>query len=296
MISEKGTGTWQVAGYLFVSPALFLIAVFFIVPVFIAFLLSFSDFDIYALGNLDNLRFVGIRNYIDLLGNPLFWTALGNTFYFVAIGGPFSVLISLGAALLISSKLVRFKTLFRTVFFLPVVTTLVAVAVMWRYLYHPRYGLLNYALDGLGIDPVDWLGDPVLAMPAIILMAAWKNFGYNMIIFVAGLQSIPDSLYEAARTDGANRWQQLRYVTIPMLAPTFLFVGIITMIGYFQLFAEPYVMTQGGPSNATLSVVLFMYEQGFRWWNLGSAAAIAFVLFVVILAMTLLQLRLQRGR
>jgi multiple sugar transport system permease protein len=177
-----------------------------------------------------------------------------------------------------------------------VVTTLVAVAVMWRYLYHPRYGLLNYAPDGLGIDPVDWLGDPVLAMPAIILMAAWKNFGYNMIIFVAGLQSIPDSLYEAARTDGANRWQQLRYVTIPMLAPTFLFVGIITMIGYFQLFAEPYVMTQGGPSNATLSVVLFMYEQGFRWWNLGSAAAIAFVLFVVILAMTLLQLRLQRGR
>ena len=117
-----------------------------------------------------------------------------------------------------------------------------------------------------------------------------------MIIFVAGLQSIPDSLYEAARMDGANRWQQLRYVTIPMLAPTFLFVGIITMIGYFQLFAEPYIMTQGGPSNATLSVVLFMYEQGFRWWNLGSAAAIAFVLFVVILAVTLLQLRLQRGR
>jgi len=296
MISERETKTWQVAGYVLVSPALFLIAVFFIVPVFIAFLLSFSDFDIYALGNLDNLRFVGIRNYIDLLGNPLFWTALGNTFYFVAIGGPFSVLISLGAALLIGSKLVRFKTLFRTVFFLPVVTTLVAIAVMWRYLYHPRYGLLNYALDGLGIDPIDWLGDPVLAMPAIILMAAWKNFGYNMIIFVAGLQSIPDSLYEAARMDGANRWQQLRYVTIPMLAPTFLFVGIITMIGYFQLFAEPYIMTQGGPSNATLSVVLFMYEQGFRWWNLGSAAAIAFVLFVVILAVTLLQLRLQRGR
>jgi multiple sugar transport system permease protein len=296
MISERETKTWQVAGYVLVSPALFLIAVFFIVPVFIAFLLSFSDFDIYALGNLDNLRFVGIRNYIDLLGNPLFWTALGNTFYFVAIGGPFSVLISLGAALLIGSKLVRFKTLFRTVFFLPVVTTLVAVAVMWRYLYHPRYGLLNYALDGLGIDPIDWLGDPVLAMPAIILMAAWKNFGYNMIIFVAGLQSIPDSLYEAARMDGANRWQQFRYVTIPMLAPTFLFVGVITMIGYFQLFAEPYVMTQGGPSNATLSVVLFMYEQGFRWWNLGSAAAIAFVLFAVILAVTLLQLRLQRGR
>ncbi|MBK8907775.1 MAG: sugar ABC transporter permease [Rhodospirillales bacterium] len=291
-----GAAPWRQAGALFVSPALLLILVFFIVPVFIALLLSFSDFDIYALGNLEHLRFIGLRNYTDLFGNPLFWTALWNTVYFVVIGGPLSMFVSLGAALLISSKLVRFKTLFRTVFFLPVVTTLVAVAVMWRYLYHPRYGLLNYALDGLGIEPIDWLGDPFWAMPAIILMAAWKNFGYNMIIFLAGLQSIPDSLYEAARIDGANRWQQFWHVTLPMLAPTFLFVAIITMIGYFQLFAEPYVMTQGGPSNATLSVVLFMYEQGFRWWNLGSAAAIAFVLFAIILAVTLIQLRLQGAR
>ncbi|MCW5698574.1 MAG: sugar ABC transporter permease [Rhodospirillales bacterium] len=284
------------AGYFFVAPALLLIAVFFVFPVFSAFLLSFTDFDIYSLGNIEYLRFVGIDNYINLFGNSRFWTALGNTFYFVAVGGPLSVLVSLGAALLINSKLVRLKTLFRTVYFLPVVTTLVAVAVMWRYLYHPRYGLLNFALSGIGIEPIDWLGDPFWAMPAIILMAAWKNFGYNMIIFLAGLQSIPDSLYEAARVDGANRWHQFRYVTLPMLAPTFLFVGIITMIGYFQLFAEPYVMTQGGPSNATLSVVLFMYEEGFRWWNLGNAAAIAFVLFVIILAVTLLQLRLQRER
>ncbi|MGH6915584.1 MAG: carbohydrate ABC transporter permease, partial [Geminicoccales bacterium] len=154
--------------------------------------------------------------------------------------------------------------------------------------------LLNYALGFFGIDPVDWLGDPRFAMPAIILMAVWKNFGYNMIIFLAGLQSIPESLYEAARIDGANRWQQLRHVTVPMLAPTFLFVGLITMIGYLQLFAEPYVMTQGGPSDSTLSVVLLMYEQGFRWWNLGYAAAIAFLLFTIILAGTVLQLRLRR--
>lgn len=292
----RGPAPWRQAGALFVSPALLLILVFFIVPVFIALLLSFSDFDIYALGSLEYLRFIGLRNYIELFQNPLFWTALGNTVYFVVIGGPLSMVVSLGAALLISSKLVKFKTLFRTVFFLPVVTTLVAVAVMWRYLYHPRYGLLNYALGGLGIEPIDWLGDPFWAMPAIILMAVWKNFGYNMIIFLAGLQSIPDSLYEAARIDGANRWRQFWHVTLPMLAPTFLFVAIITMIGYFQLFAEPYVMTQGGPSNATLSVVLFMYEQGFRWWNLGSAAAIAFVLFAIILAVTLIQLRLQRVR
>lgn len=292
----RGPAPWRQAGALFVSPALLLILVFFIVPVFIALLLSFSDFDIYALGSLEYLRFIGLRNYIELFQNPLFWTALGNTVYFVVIGGPLSMVVSLGAALLIGSKLVKFKTLFRTVFFLPVVTTLVAVAVMWRYLYHPRYGLLNYALGGLGIEPIDWLGDPFWAMPAIILMAVWKNFGYNMIIFLAGLQSIPDLLYEAARIDGANRWRQFWHVTLPMLAPTFLFVAIITMIGYFQLFAEPYVMTQGGPSNATLSVVLFMYEQGFRWWNLGSAAAIAFVLFAIILAVTLIQLRLQRVR
>lgn len=291
-----GAAPWRQAGALFVSPALLLILVFFIVPVFIALLLSFSDFDIYALGNLEHLRFIGLRNYTDLFGNPLFWTALWNTVYFVVIGGPLSMFVSLGAALLISSKLVRFKTLFRTVFFLPVVTTLVAVAVMWRYLYHPRYGLLNYALDGLGIEPIDWLGDPFWAMPAIILMAAWKNFGYNMIIFLAGLQSIPDSLYEAARIDGANRWQQFWHVTLPMLAPTFLFVAIITMIGYFQLFAEPYVMTQGGPLGSTRSLVLLMYEEGFRWWRMGQAATIAVLLFFLTLAGTLLQLRLQRGR
>lgn len=150
------------AGYFFVAPALLLIAVFFVFPVFSAFLLSFTDFDIYSLGNIEYLRFVGIDNYINLFGNSRFWTALGNTFYFVAVGGPLSVLVSLGAALLINSKLVRLKTLFRTVYFLPVVTTLVAVAVMWRYLYHPRYGLLNFALSGIGIEPIDWLGDPFL--------------------------------------------------------------------------------------------------------------------------------------
>jgi multiple sugar transport system permease protein len=187
------------------------------------------------------------------------------------------------------------KGLFRTVFFVPVVTTLVAVAVVWRYLYHPRYGALNYGLHFLGIAPVDWLGDPRWAMPAIILMATWKNFGFNMIIFVAGLLNIPENLYAAARIDGASAWQQFRRVTLPMLAPTVAFVTLITMIGYFQLFAEPYVMTQGGPADATLSIVLLMYEEGFRWWNIGYAAAIAFVLFAIILAATSLQLRLGRA-
>jgi multiple sugar transport system permease protein len=279
----------------FVAPALSLILVFFVLPVLASLLLSFTDFDIYAIADLANLRVIGTGNYARLLETPLFWTALRNTLYFVLVGGPLSIAVSLAAAMLINSRALRLKGFFRTVLFLPVVTTLVAVAVVWRYLYHPRQGLLNYGLALIGIAPVDWLGDPGWAMPAIILMAVWKNFGFNMIIFVAGLQSIPERLYEAARLDGAGGWQQFRHVTLPMLAPTFLFVTVITMVGYFQLFAEPYVMTRGGPANSTLSIVLFMYEQGFRWWNMGYAAAVAFVLFAIILGVTLVQLRYRRG-
>jgi multiple sugar transport system permease protein len=174
------------------------------------------------------------------------------------------------------------------------VTTLVAVAIVWRYLYHPQYGLFNYALGWIGIGPIDWLGDPRWSMPAIILLAVWKNFGYNMLIFIAGMQTIPRELYEAADLDGAGALRQFRHVTLPMLAPTFLFVGVITMIGYFQLFAEPYVMTAGGPLRSTTSLVLLMYEEGFRWWRMGTAAAVAFILFAIILVWTLIQFRLQR--
>jgi multiple sugar transport system permease protein len=279
---------------LFLAPALTAIGIFFFLPVLAAFVLSFTDFDIYALASFDNARLVGLRNYVQLFQDPLFWTALKNTVYFLVVGGPLSIAVSLGAALLVHSRLARWKPVFRFVYFAPVVTTLVAVAIVWRFIYHPRFGLLNYVLSLAGIGPIDWLGDPGWAMPAIILLAVWKNFGYNMIIFIAGLQNIPDSLYEAAGIDGAGGWQQFWRITVPMLAPTTLFVTIITMIGYFQLFAEPYVMTQGGPMKSTLSMVLLMYEQGFRWWNMGYAAALAFVLFAFILAGSLLQSRLQR--
>ncbi|RIK72369.1 sugar ABC transporter permease [candidate division KSB1 bacterium] len=282
------------AAYFFLAPALIPIFVFFFVPALAAFLLSFTDFDIYSLGNFEYARFVGLKNYRQLLDDPLFWKSMANTFYYVLIGGPLSIAASLGTALLLNSKLVRFRSFFQTVYFAPVVTTLVAVAVVWRFLYHPRFGLLNYTLSFFGIAPIDWLGDPVWAMPAIILMSIWKNFGYNMIIFVAGLQNIPTQLYEAARMDGANAWQQFKSITLPMLAPTTVFVSIIAMIGNFQLFTEPYVMTQGGPVNSTLSIVLLMYQQGFRWWNLGYSAAIAFVLFGVILLGSLIQARLQK--
>jgi len=283
------------SAYLFLAPALSAIALFFVVPVLAALVMSFTDFDIYALADFDMLRFVGLRNYAELIDNPLFWKALSNTFYFVLVGGPLSVVVSLGAALLVNARLARFKSLFRTVYFLPVVTTLVAVAVMWRYFYHPRFGLLNYMLSFVGVDPIDWLGDPGWAMPAIIILAIWKNFGYNMLIFVAGLQNIPDQLYEAARIDGAGFIQTFREITLPMLAPTTVFIVVITMIGYFQLFAEPYVMTQGGPLYSTFSIVMLMYDQGFRWWDMGYAAAVAFVLFFLILLGTIVQLRIQRA-
>ena len=286
----------QQAGYLFLAPALLLIGVFFFLPVAAALVLSFTDYDIYALGDAANARWVALDNYARLLRTPLFWAALKNTFYFALVGGPLSIAASLAAALLVNARATRLKGLFRTIYFIPFVTTLVAVAIVWRYLYHPRYGLLNYFLGFLNLGPIDWLGDPRWAMPAIILLAVWKNFGYNMLIFIAGLQSIPEELYEAAHLDGASAVQRFRHVTLPMLGPTLLFVGVITMIGYFQLFAEPYVMTQGGPLRSTTSVVLLMYEEGFRWWRMGYAAAIAFVLFVVILVFTLIQFRLQRDR
>ena len=292
---------WQTgearAAAMFLAPALILLVGFFFIPVIASLLLSVTDFDIYALGDVNNVRFVGLKNYAELLNAPIFWKALRNTLFFAFIGGPLTVAASLSAALLVNAKVARWKGLFRTIFFAPVVTTLVAVAIVWRYLYHPRFGLLNQMLGTFGIEPIDWLGDPRFAMPAIILLAVWKNFGYNMIIFVAGLQGIPEELYEAARIDGAGPWQQFRFITIPMLAPTFLFVGIVTAIGYFQLFAEPYVMTpDGGPLDSTLSVVMLMYEQGFRWWNMGYAASVAFVLFAIIAVATAIQFGIQRAR
>ena len=282
------------AAWCFVAPALLVIAVFFFLPVFAALAMSFTDFDIYALADSRNMRLVGLQNYAQLLQTPLFWQAFGNTLYFVVVGVPLSITVSFGAALLLNSRLIKFRAFFRTALFAPVVTTLVAVAVIWRYVFHPHYGLLNYTLGRIGIPPIDWLGDPHWAMPAIIVFAVWKNFGYNMIILLAGLQSIPEQLYEAARIDGASMWQQFRHVTLPMLAPIVTMVNILTIAGYFQLFAEPYVMTQGGPLQSTVSVLYFMYEEGFKWWNLGSASAVAFVLFLFIFGVTAVQLRLAR--
>ncbi len=285
-----------VAGWMFVAPALLVLGLFFALPVAAALLLSLTDFDLYALADPAHLRFVALDNYLELLRTPIFWKALGNTAYFVVVGVPLSIAVSLAAALLLDSQLAWAKAFFRTALFAPVVTTLVAVAVIWRYLFHASYGLVNWTLGFVGVSPVDWLGDPRWAMPTIIGFAVWKNFGYNMVILLAGLQAIPRELYEAARIDGASPWRQLVHITLPALGPVLLLVSVITVSGYFQLFAEPYVMTRGDPLQSTVSVLYFMFEEGFRWWNLGRASAVAFILFLVILAATTLLLRIGRRR
>ena len=284
----------RTAGWVFAGPALLAIGLFFALPALASLVLSFTDFDIYALADRANLRFVGFGNYVELLQKPLFWKAMGNTLWFVVFGVPTIVVASLAAALMVNSRMLKWRPVWRVALFAPFVTTLVATAVVWNYLLHTRYGLINYGLGKLGIEPVDWLGSPSTSLPAILLFVAWKTFGYNMVIFLAALQSVSGDLLDAARVDGAGWWTRLRHVTLPAIAPTVLLVSILTVAGMFQLFAEPYVMTQGGPEQSTVSVLYFMYEEGFKWWNLGSGAAVAFILFLCILAVTLVQLRVAR--
>lgn len=284
------------AGWAFVTPALLLISAFFLLPVVAGLLLSVTDFDLYGIANLSTVRFIGAGNYSQLLHSSVFWHAFFNTTVFVVVGGPLTVVAALGSAVVIGTRTGRLSSLYRSLLFAPVAASVVAVAVVWRYLYHPEFGFLNQFLAIFGVPPINWLGDPKTALLAIIVLAVWKNFGFSMVIFVAALQSIPEHLYEAARIDGAGSWQQFRRITVPLLRPALLFVVVTTAIGYFQLFSEPYVLTSGtgGPLDATLSVVLHMYKEGFRWWNIGYAAAVAFVLLLAILLFTLVQLGVRR--
>ncbi|MGQ3112947.1 MAG: carbohydrate ABC transporter permease [Brevundimonas sp.] len=296
-MSRRAAGTAAArerAAWGFVAPALIAIAIFFVIPVVSALFLSLTDFDIYALADLKNLRFVGLQNYERLLTNPLFWGAMKNTLWFAVLGVPLSIAASLGAAIILNARVVKWRPIWRVVFFAPFVTTLVATAVLWNYLLHTKYGVINWAIGAVGIPPVDWLGQPSTSVPAILMFVVWKIFGYNMLIFLAVLQTVPDDLYEAARIDGAGPWKQFTNVTLPAIAPTLLLVSIISVAGFFQLFAEPYVMTQGGPAQSTVTVLYFLYEEGFKWWNLGSASAVAFVLFLCIFAVTMVQLWVSR--
>jgi len=275
--------------YLFIAPSLVLFFIFVFIPIIAAFFVSLTDW------GLGGASFIGFENYIRLIKDPLFLCSLKNTFYFTFLGVPLSVFYGLLSATLLNSALVKGKTLFRTAFFLPVITNLVACGVVWRWLYNPQYGVIKWFFELFHISSPDWLGNPRWAMPSIILMATWRNFGYSMVIFLAGLQSIPKRFYEAATVDGADSLRSFLHITLPLLKPTTIFVCIITTIGYFQLFAEPYVMTnQGGPVNSTLSVVLYLYKNGFKFFRFGYASAIAYILFFIIFIFSLLQLRFVR--
>jgi multiple sugar transport system permease protein len=264
-------------------------------PVLASLVMSFTDLRSTDLRNPLAVEFVGLENFTRLWSDQLFRRSAVNTAIFVLVGVPLTLAAGLAAATALNSGLVRLRAAFRVGFYLPVVTSIVAIAVVWRFLLDPQAGLVNNLLRLVGVEGPDWLGQPSLALPSIIVIAVWRNFGFLMVVFLAGLQAIPVDLYEAAKLDGAGRWAQFRSVTLPMLRPTLLFGAVITSIGYLQLFEEPFVMTQGGPLAATLSVSYHIYNQ-FGFGNYGYAAAASYVLFAVIVALSALQFRLLRSK
>ena len=278
-----------IAGYLFLLPNLAGFLVFTALAVVASAAISLTDWDL-----LSAPKFVGLDNYVKLLtADPLFRKVLLNTFYFTFVSVPLTVVISLGLALALNQG-IRGLALFRAAYFMPVITAMVVVALIWRWLYNPDFGVLNYLLNQLGIRrPPNWLADQRWAMPAVIIMAVWKQVGYNMVSFLAGLQAIPANLYEAASIDGAGRWERFRYVTLPMLTPTTFFVLVISLIGSLQVFDAVLVLTEGGPANTTRTIVFHIWEQAFRFLHMGYAAAIAWILFFIIFLITLVQWKLQ---
>lgn len=274
--------------YAFLAPSLIIFLIFRHGPAIVGLILGLFDWSI-----VDPPRFIGLKNFIDLYNDPIFWRALWNTFYYTILSVPTDIILSLCLALALNRQL-RGVWLFRLAYFTPVVTATAIVAIIWRWLYMPN-GLINGVLQQVGFSPVAWLSDPNWALPAIAIMAVWKHIGYNMLIFIAGLQAIPIDFEEAARIDGANRWQILRYITLPLLRPVFVLVTILTTISSFQVFDSAYVMTNGGPYYATTTLVYYIYSNAFDRYQMGYAAAIAFVLFIIILTVSLIQRYIFRG-
>lgn len=275
--------------YLFLLPAIVGLAVFVFIPFLAAFYFSFTAYNV-----LSSPRWIGLANYQRLLESAVFWTALRNTAVYTLGTIPPKVAIALVLALLLNRRL-RGAAIFRTLFYLPVVTATVAVSVIWLWLFNPSAGLLNMALETVGLPPQRWLLDPQQALPSLMVVGTWKWVGYSMVIYLAGLQGIPETLYEAADLDGARGWSKFRYITLPLLKPATFFIVVTTAIGSFQVFEQIYVMTQGGPGTATTTVVYEIYEEAFQRFNMGYASAMAFVLFVIILALTAVNFRLGRG-
>ena len=282
--------------YIFMSPIIIWFAIFLIFPLIFALYLSFHKWSIIS----PNRPFVGLGNYIGLFSDNLFWVSLKNSFLYVGMGMPAGLVIALALALLVRS-ITRFKGLFRTIYFVPVVTSLVACSIVWRWLYQPTFGLFNQLLSYMHIAPQQWLNSPSQALFSLVLFAVWKGVGYWMIIFLAGLEGIPDVYYEAAKIDGASKRQTFFHITLPLLKPTITFATVVCAIGAFQVFAQPYLMTSaggrppGGPADSTRVLVLRIYNLGFRLLRMGYASSMAFVLFAIILFLSLIQLKLLKG-
>lgn len=281
-MSERKSGLWGLA---LISPWLIGFLIFTAGPMLASLYLSFCKYDLHT------LTFVGTKNYEVLVTrDPLFWKSLGNTALYVLFSVPLGLTGSLMIAVLLNQK-VKAIPVFRTLFYLPSLVPAVASALLWQWVFHPENGLLNYGLDKVGVQGPKWLQDPSTALPSLILMSLWGIGGGRMLIFLAGLQGVSDELYEAAQLDGAKSWACFRHVTLPMLSPTIFFNLILGIIGSFQVFTSAYIMTGGGPDNATLMYVLYLYNNAFRFFKLGKASAMAWMLFVILLGFTALQFK-----
>jgi len=276
-------------GYLLILPALIGFFVFMLYPMFTGVYLSFT-----AWGGFGPVKWVGLENWIKLLHDKHFLKAVWNTVYYtlgiLAIGVPLALLL----ALLLNQKFLRGRNFFRAVYYLPVISMMVAVSMLWKWLLSPNHGLVNYFLGFIGLPKINWLLDPRWAMPGLILMSIWKGTGFNMVIFLAGLQGIPKMYYEAAEIDGANSWHKFRYVTLPLLSPTTYFIVITTMIHSFQIFQQAYILTEGGPREATTTIVYYIYKNAFEWFQMGYACTQAVLLLVILVLATLFQQWLQK--
>ncbi|MGO4936336.1 carbohydrate ABC transporter permease [Fundicoccus sp. Sow4_H7] len=283
------------APYLFIAPAFILLIMFSLVPIVISLVISFTDMNLAGLADYSRINFIGSENYTNIINDPVFLTSIKNTLYYAIIGVPLVLMLSMALAIFINMGNNRYFSLMRLVFYSPSITNIVAVAIVWNFIFNPNQsiGLLNQLLGYVGVGPIGWLTDPNISKLSLIVLAVWKGIGINMLIFSAALQNIPDTIYEAADLDGANKWQQIRHITIPQLKFSTFFVLVTTIIGWLQFFEEPFIMTEGGPLNSTMSVSLFIYRNGFQLNRFGYAAAGSLLLFVVIIGATIVQMRIQ---
>ena len=286
LFQRRRTRRRAVTGYLFIGPSFLHLFLFFIGPMVFIVYLAFHQWNI-----VDPVKpFVGLKNFIDVFGDDLFWGALRNTVVYT-LHVPLAMALSLGIAVLLNQN-IRGVTLWRTIFFLPAVTSYVAIAMVWQWMYHPHVGFINYLFGFLGLGPYPWLTSPATALLSIMIMAVWIQIGYQMVIFLAGLQSIPAHYHEAAIIDGANGWQRFCRITLPLLKPTTLFVLVTSIISSFQVFTSVFVMTEGGPSRSTDVAVYHIYQHGWEYLKMGYASAMALVLLAIIMVVTLIQFKL----